>query len=69
MLEVDSLVLGCGTGAAFTPAVAGMSFAVGQGETAALLGSSGCGKSTILKAIAGFLRAQPGRLDDLLFRL
>ncbi len=62
MLNVDALVLGYGTGTAFTPAVSGVSFTVRQGETAALLGPSGCGKSTILKAVAGFLRPAAGRV-------
>lgn len=55
MLGVGSLVLGYGAGTALTSAVAGVSFAVGRGGTAALLGPSGCGESTILKAVAGFL--------------
>ena len=59
-LEVAKLVLGYGSGAAFTPAVQDVSFAVRRGETTVLLGPSGCGKSTILKAVAGFLRPAAG---------
>ena len=44
------------------PAVQDVSFQVRRGETAALLGLSGCGKSTILKAVAGFLRPAAGRV-------
>jgi peptide/nickel transport system ATP-binding protein len=36
-----------------THAVAGVSFEIGQGETFALVGESGCGKSTIARAIVG----------------
>ena len=60
MLDVDHLVLGYGTGAAFVPAVRDVSFAVRRGETTVLLGPSGCGKSTILRAVAGFLRPSAG---------
>lgn len=36
-----------------THAVAGVSFHIGQGETFALVGESGCGKSTIARAMVG----------------
>ncbi|WP_130472306.1 ABC transporter ATP-binding protein [Candidatus Magnetaquicoccus inordinatus] len=39
-----------------------LSFAVGKGEMVALLGSSGCGKSTILRAIAGLTPLQQGEI-------
>ena len=35
------------------PAVAGVSFAVAGGETFGLVGESGCGKSTVMRALAG----------------
>ena len=34
----------------------------GRGVTA-LFGPSGCGKTTCLRAIAGLVRAQPGRVE------
>ena len=46
----------------------GIDLQIGQGEICALLGSSGCGKTTILRAIAGFEPVQQGsiKLNDTL---
>ncbi|WP_395489666.1 ABC transporter ATP-binding protein [Cedecea davisae] len=41
-------------------AVAGASFGVEQGETFSLIGASGCGKSTILRVLAGLQREWHG---------
>ena len=40
-----------------------ISFTLQQGEIGCLLGSSGCGKTTILRAIAGFERARGGTIS------
>lgn len=40
----------------------GVSAAVAPGEFMALLGSSGCGKTTLLRAISGFVEVQAGRI-------
>ncbi|TAK46597.1 MAG: ABC transporter ATP-binding protein [Betaproteobacteria bacterium] len=43
----------------------GVSFAVHEGQTVALLGRNGAGKSTTLKAIAGLVPARAGRIGIL----
>lgn len=46
--------------AAEPPLLNGLSFSVRPGEKVALVGQSGCGKSTVLKLITGLLRPQSG---------
>ena len=45
-----------------TVVVDGVSLVVGEGEFFSLLGSSGCGKSTTLRLIAGFEQADAGEI-------
>ena len=40
----------------------GFSMSVRKGELACLLGASGCGKTTVLRAVAGFERLQSGEI-------
>ena len=44
------------------PVLKGISVQVAAGEFIALLGSSGCGKTTLLRAISGFVPVQSGRV-------
>ena len=57
-LEVDRVTAGYG-GASVLKEV---SLSVGEGEFVALLGSSGCGKTTLLRAIAGFVQPWSGAI-------
>lgn len=57
-LILDSVVLGY-TGKSV---VSGLSFSLAPGEIGCLLGGSGCGKTTVLRAIAGFEPLQSGRI-------
>ena len=60
MLDLDSIAVAYGT----TPVVRDLSLHLAEGEIGCLLGASGCGKTTVLRAIAGFepLRAGTIRL-------
>ena len=42
--------------------LAGISFAVRRGEISCLLGASGCGKTTVLRCIAGFEPVAAGEI-------
>ncbi len=57
-LEIDRVAVRYGA----TPVLHDLTLAVGRGELVALLGSSGCGKTTLLRTIAGFLGPSSGRL-------
>jgi len=60
MIGVEKLTVRFAPDAA--PAVRGVSFGVEKGEAFGLVGESGCGKSTVLRAIAGLNRHYGGRL-------
>ena len=55
-LEVDTLVAGYGK----VEVLHGISLTVGQGERVGLFGPNGHGKTTLLRAISGLIRARSG---------
>ena len=57
-LSIESLSVAYGS----TPVLDHVSLDVRRGEMVALLGSSGCGKTTLLRSIAGFVTPQAGRI-------
>ena len=66
MLDVRDLTVTYGSSARATHAVRGVSFTVRPGETLAIVGESGCGKSTTARVVAGLERATTGevRVED-----
>ena len=58
-LEVSNIHLGYGE----LPVIRGLSFQLAQGDIGCLLGASGCGKTTALRAIAGFEGLDQGEIQ------
>ena len=55
-IEIEGLEVGYGK----EPVLRGIDLAVAQAEFIAILGSSGCGKTTLLRTVAGFQKASAG---------
>ena len=64
LLEVRDLVTDIGAGAGLVRPVEGISFHVDAGETYALLGESGCGKSITALSLMRLL-PEGGRIKEL----
>jgi peptide/nickel transport system ATP-binding protein len=62
ILEAIGLRVAFGTGLLSTVAVDDVSFVIARGEAFGLIGESGCGKSTILRTIAGLVQSYDGSL-------
>ncbi|MBW3648586.1 MAG: ATP-binding cassette domain-containing protein, partial [Actinobacteria bacterium] len=60
LLEVDDLYVEFRTDYGVVHAVNGISYTLAAGETLAILGESGCGKSVSAQAIMGILDSPPG---------
>jgi branched-chain amino acid transport system ATP-binding protein len=58
-LAIDELVAGYEPG---VPIVRGVSLEAARGEIVALLGPNGAGKSTLVRAVAGLVRVESGRV-------
>lgn len=62
MIDIKNLELAFGAGATANPVLRGVSFSVGEGEVFGLVGESGCGKSTILRCVAGLYQDWSGEI-------
>jgi len=62
VLVVEDLTYAYRTQEGMLEAIAGLSFAVAEGEFVSIVGPSGSGKTTLLKVVAGLLRATGGRV-------
>jgi len=59
VLDVRELMLGYRRG---TPVVDGLTLQLARGDIGCVVGSSGCGKTTLLRAIAGFIAVERGTI-------
>jgi ABC-type microcin C transport system duplicated ATPase subunit YejF len=63
LLEVKNLEVKFSTFGGTVEAVRQISFSVGHGETLAIVGESGCGKSVTVQSIMGLLASPPARIN------
>jgi oligopeptide/dipeptide ABC transporter ATP-binding protein len=63
LLRIDDLRVRFRTGTGFVEAVNGVSYDIEKGETVAVVGESGCGKSVTAMAILGLLPSPPASID------
>lgn len=63
MIEVKDLAVAFGRGNARKQVVRSVSFSVAKGETLGIVGESGCGKSTVLRSLAGLDRHWDGQIE------
>jgi ABC-type dipeptide/oligopeptide/nickel transport system ATPase subunit len=63
IISVNDLAVSFGSGNDFKQVVKSVSFEVAPGETFGLVGESGCGKSTVLGALAGRIKEWSGSVS------
>ncbi|MBY5560732.1 ABC transporter ATP-binding protein [Rhizobium leguminosarum] len=63
MINVRDLDVVFASGKSSNHVVRGTSFQVGQGETLGIVGESGCGKSTVLRCLAGMEAGWTGHIE------
>ena len=61
-LEVDKVSMAFGTGDARRTVLSNISFSVAPGEFLCIVGASGCGKTTLLRLLAGLTSATDGQI-------
>jgi phospholipid/cholesterol/gamma-HCH transport system ATP-binding protein len=59
IVEIEQLTFGYN---AATPVLHGIDLAIAPGSVVGIMGQSGCGKTTLLRIIAGWLKASAGRV-------
>ena len=64
ILEVKDLKVSYHSYAGEVKSVRGVSFFVGEGESVAIVGESGCGKSVTAKTIMGLIQTPPGEIKE-----
>lgn len=63
-LSIDGLKVEFDTYGGVVKAVRGVSYRVEQGETLAVVGESGCGKSVTVQSLMGLIPTPPGRITE-----
>ncbi|WP_026690140.1 ABC transporter ATP-binding protein [Alteribacter aurantiacus] len=64
LLEINELAVSFSTQGGEVQAVRGVTFAVEKGETVAIVGESGCGKSVTAQSIMRLIPEPPGRIKN-----
>ena len=64
LLEVEDLRVEFDTYGGTVQAVRGVSFELDRGQTLAIVGESGCGKSVTVQSIMGLIPMPPGRITS-----